>query len=484
MLTDCYPPRLGGIESQVRDLSAPARARRARGRGVHRDRRPARRTRRCHDRGDDGVTVHRLAIPLPGGIPVNPFAPPRGAAPARRGRLRRRARPPRRREPVRHRARAGRARRRPAGHRHLPLRHRPLGRRVPRRGPPRPLGARAASRSTPCRRWRRPACRRPRAVPPSRWCPTAWMPRGGAPADRSAAPTARATQRPTDAVHVVSAMRLVTRKRPVGDARRAARGPGGRRRRRAAARDDRRGRSAAPADGALPAHPRHATGSSCPGRVGPRGAAPAAPRSADAYLTTARLEAFGIAAARGAGRRACRSWPRAAPGSTTSWSTASRGCSPTPTPSLTGALAHLAGDPALRARMRAHLLATPPAQDWPRRPRRHALGVPPRRGAGRVITVVGRPGGGSSRASRSGHGEDPDAGLAARGWQGRVVVVDGVLGDLTLRYAVQPARPATRPRAVGPGPGARPDRRRAGGASSRTSGSRRTPSSSPRSGCC
>ena len=25
--------------------------------------------------GDDGVTVHRLAIPLPGGIPVNPFAP-------------------------------------------------------------------------------------------------------------------------------------------------------------------------------------------------------------------------------------------------------------------------------------------------------------------------------------------------------------------------------------------------------------------------
>ena len=31
---------------------------------------------------------------------------------------------------------------------------------------------------------------------------------------------------------------------------------------------------------------------------------------------------------------------------------------------LAGALAHLAGEPALRARMRAHLLATPPAQDW------------------------------------------------------------------------------------------------------------------------
>ena len=31
---------------------------------------------------------------------------------------------------------------------------------------------------------------------------------------------------------------------------------------------------------------------------------------------------------------------------------------------LAGALAHLAGDDALRARMRAHLLDTPPAQDW------------------------------------------------------------------------------------------------------------------------
>jgi len=31
---------------------------------------------------------------------------------------------------------------------------------------------------------------------------------------------------------------------------------------------------------------------------------------------------------------------------------------------IAGALARLAGDDALRARMRAHLLATPPAQDW------------------------------------------------------------------------------------------------------------------------
>lgn len=74
MLTDCYPPRLGGIEAQVRDLSrrlvaaghevevftATTGAEGERGGDtVH---------------GADGVTVHRLAIPLPFGVPVNPFA--------------------------------------------------------------------------------------------------------------------------------------------------------------------------------------------------------------------------------------------------------------------------------------------------------------------------------------------------------------------------------------------------------------------------
>ena len=77
VLTDCYPPRLGGIESQVRDLSrqlvlaghevevftATTGPNGERGGHV--------------STGDDGVTVHRLAIPLPGGIPVNPFAPAR-----------------------------------------------------------------------------------------------------------------------------------------------------------------------------------------------------------------------------------------------------------------------------------------------------------------------------------------------------------------------------------------------------------------------
>ena len=74
MLTDCYPPRLGGIESQVRDLSRHlVRAGHevevfTATTGPDGERGGATST------GDDGVTVHRLAIPLPFGLPVNPFA--------------------------------------------------------------------------------------------------------------------------------------------------------------------------------------------------------------------------------------------------------------------------------------------------------------------------------------------------------------------------------------------------------------------------
>lgn len=76
LLSDCYPPRLGGIERQVHDL-----AHRLAGAGhtvevftattgPDGERHGARTTE------EDGVVVHRLAIPLPGGLPVNPFAPP------------------------------------------------------------------------------------------------------------------------------------------------------------------------------------------------------------------------------------------------------------------------------------------------------------------------------------------------------------------------------------------------------------------------
>ncbi|HYN65979.1 MAG TPA: NUDIX domain-containing protein [Ornithinibacter sp.] len=51
-----------------------------------------------------------------------------------------------------------------------------------------------------------------------------------------------------------------------------------------------------------------------------------------------------------------------------------------------------------------------------------------------------------------GHGEDPTVELAALGWQGAVDAVDGVLGNLVLRYSVQPADPVPPP--LGPeGPG-------------------------------
>jgi 8-oxo-dGTP pyrophosphatase MutT (NUDIX family) len=69
-----------------------------------------------------------------------------------------------------------------------------------------------------------------------------------------------------------------------------------------------------------------------------------------------------------------------------------------------------------------------------------------------VITVVGSSHGVEVVRFRLGHGEDPAVGLAARGWPGSVVGVEGVLGDLTLRYAVQPEPPVDPP--FGPeGPG-------------------------------
>ncbi|HET7820702.1 MAG TPA: NUDIX domain-containing protein [Ornithinibacter sp.] len=69
-----------------------------------------------------------------------------------------------------------------------------------------------------------------------------------------------------------------------------------------------------------------------------------------------------------------------------------------------------------------------------------------------MITVVGHHDGRAVTSFVLAHGEDPAVGLAARGWPGSVVAVDGVLGDLTLRYEVQPAVPVDPP--LGPeGPG-------------------------------
>ena len=74
LLSDCYPPRLGGIETQVRDLG---RQLLAAGHEVHvytatvgSDGRRGR-----VDEIDDGVHVHRQTVWTPFGVPVNPLAP-------------------------------------------------------------------------------------------------------------------------------------------------------------------------------------------------------------------------------------------------------------------------------------------------------------------------------------------------------------------------------------------------------------------------
>ena len=75
LLSDCYLPRLGGIEVQVHDLAARLRDRGHEVEvftatpGPHGER---------HGVVDqvDGVPVHRLALRLPWELPVNPFAPP------------------------------------------------------------------------------------------------------------------------------------------------------------------------------------------------------------------------------------------------------------------------------------------------------------------------------------------------------------------------------------------------------------------------
>ncbi len=64
-----------------------------------------------------------------------------------------------------------------------------------------------------------------------------------------------------------------------------------------------------------------------------------------------------------------------------------------------------------------------------------------------MITVVGCRGGLEEVSFRLGHGRDPVAGLAARGWRAGVVRAEGVLGDLVLRYDVEPAEAVAEPTA-------------------------------------
>ena len=354
MLTDCYPPRLGGIESQVRDLSrqlvlaghevevftATTGPNGERGGHV--------------TTGDDGVTVHRLAIPLPGGIPVNPFAP----------------------REVRRRLVAGRF---DVAHAHLgvvspfatdlvpvaldanlPVTatfHCVIGRSA---GVFRTLGhlSRWAGRGVALNAVSTMSAARvseaargavvevvPNGVDAAWWRPATDLAEPG-------------TRHP---VHVVSAMRLVTRKRPL------------------AALGVLRGARAI-LDPAVPLRAtivgegpqrrlmerylrtRGLDWVDLPGRVD-KEELRRLHQGADVYLTAARLEAFGIAPleARAAGV------PVVAPRGTGVDDFVEDGVDGLLADSdvaLAAALARLAGDDALRARMRAHLLATPPAQDW------------------------------------------------------------------------------------------------------------------------
>jgi glycosyltransferase involved in cell wall biosynthesis len=86
LLSDCYLPRLGGIEVQVHDLAAQLRAR---GHdvevftatpGTHGER---------HGFVEevDGIPVHRMALRLPWELPVNPLAPPEVRRRLREGRF-------------------------------------------------------------------------------------------------------------------------------------------------------------------------------------------------------------------------------------------------------------------------------------------------------------------------------------------------------------------------------------------------------------
>ncbi len=67
LLSDCYPPRTGGIESQVSDLAAQL---------VVAGHEVEVFTATAGGPGVDGVHVHRLSTPLALGLPVNPMASP------------------------------------------------------------------------------------------------------------------------------------------------------------------------------------------------------------------------------------------------------------------------------------------------------------------------------------------------------------------------------------------------------------------------
>ncbi|WP_460466169.1 glycosyltransferase family 4 protein [Calidifontibacter terrae] len=74
MLSDCYLPRLGGIEVQVHDLARNLKAAGHEVVAFTATREPGQRRNELEI--IDGIPVHRLAVPMPHGLPINPLATP------------------------------------------------------------------------------------------------------------------------------------------------------------------------------------------------------------------------------------------------------------------------------------------------------------------------------------------------------------------------------------------------------------------------
>jgi glycogen(starch) synthase len=362
MVTDCYLPRLGGIENQVRDLSRHLRA------GGH-EVEVFTATAAAHGRRDataetgcDGIRVHRHALPRPINLPVNPFAPPE----------------------VRRRLASGGF---DVVHAHLGVvspfstdivpaalelgmpvtatfhcvvdRSAPVFRALGHLGRWASHGvALSAVSAMAAGRISAVAGGVPVEVVPN-GVEASWWRLDGNP--RHGTPPARGEHgiRP---VHVVSATRLAVRKRPLATlavlrSARALLDPAIRLRATIVGEGSQR---------RLMERYLRSRGMdwvSLPGRVD-REQLRDLHHSADVYLTTARLEAFGIAAleARAAGVPVVAVRGTGADDFLTDGVDGLLGDSDA---MLAGALAHLAGDRALRESMRCHLRATAPPQDWP-----------------------------------------------------------------------------------------------------------------------
>jgi len=355
LLSDCYLPRLGGIEVQVHDL---AQALRAAGHEVEVFTATTGPDGERHGACllEDDVPVHRMAIPLPGGVPVNPFAPPE----------------------VRRRLAAGGF---DVAHVHMGVvspfatdmvgvalgiglptavtwhcvidRSAPAFRLLGRAGRWAARGAALSAVSTM-------AAARIRLVA-GRDVPVGVL-GNGIDAAAWARPADLAARAPGASVRVVSALRLTRRKRPLAalqvlrEARRLL-DPGV--------------ALSATLLGEGPQRPalerylaRHDMGwVSMPGRVS-REELRRLHWDSDLYLTTTRLEAFGIAAleARTAGLPVVA---RRGTGADDFVEDGVAGLLADDDEGLASALARLAGDPALRARIAEHNRTQAPEQDWP-----------------------------------------------------------------------------------------------------------------------